>query len=113
MQRFIARENIDHYLHILNSDALLSPEKRETIVKLLIVEEDKLSHDLEQLEFAEDRTAKSRDRVNHVRKLRDASAEGSTHRAQTNRLLANTEAIHQLMERFCHHMREKVNSRRI
>jgi hypothetical protein len=52
MQWFIARENIDHYLGILNSDVLLAPEKRVVIIKLLTAELDKLSRDPEQLEFA-------------------------------------------------------------
>ena len=110
MYRFVARENIDHYLGILSSDVLLSAEKRATIIKLLIAEEDKLSHDLERLEFAEVRAAKCRDRVDCLRKLGDAFADGSMDRAQAERLLDNFESIHQLVE-FCHKMREKVNSR--
>jgi len=77
----------------------------------VIAEEDKLSYDLEQLQFAEDRIKRSRDRVNYQRKLRDAFADGSTERAHADRTLANFEALHQLMEKFCHQMRDKVNSR--
>ena len=61
--RYVARANIDHYLSILSSQAL-TERNRDTVTKLMIVEEDKLGHDLEQLEFAEDRTVRSRDRFN-------------------------------------------------
>jgi len=112
MHRYIARTNIDHYLGLLNGTDLTA-QNRTIITKLLLGEEDRLSRDLEQLQFAEDRTARSRDRVNHLRKLRDVFVEGSTDRAQANRTLANCEALHQLMERFCHRMRERVHSRGI
>ncbi len=52
MHRYIARANIDHYLHVLNSTDLTA-QNRETVTKLLLGEEDRLSHDLEQLQFAE------------------------------------------------------------
>ena len=112
MDQYIARANIDHYLSLLNTTDL-SPQNRSTIGKLLVAEEDKLSHDLEQLEFAEARAAKCRDRVDHFRRLRDAFAEGSTDRARADGLLANFQAIHELVENFCHHMRGRVNSRRL
>ncbi len=112
MDRGVVHANIDHYLNILTDQGL--PERnRDTIIKLMIAEEDKLSHDLEQLEFAEDRAARSRDRVNYLRRLRDAFVVGSTERAQADRTLANFEAIHHLVEQFCRHMREKVNTRRL
>ena len=112
MDPFIARANIDHYLSLLKSSDLTSGD-RGTITKLLIAEEDKLAHDLEQLEFAASRAAKSKDLVNHVRKLRDGLAEGSADRARADSTLANFEALHTLMEQFCHQMRERVNSRRL
>ena len=43
MRDFIHRANIDHYLELLN-DPGLTAEKGATIVKLLVAEEDKLSH---------------------------------------------------------------------
>ncbi len=49
MDRFIARANIDHYFGLLNGTGLVA-DKRAAVTKMLI-EEDKLSHDLEQLEF--------------------------------------------------------------
>ncbi|HTO62202.1 MAG TPA: hypothetical protein VMM15_13215 [Bradyrhizobium sp.] len=112
MDRYIGRANIDHYLSLLNGSDLM-PQSRSTITKLLIAEEDKLSHDLEHLEFAETRAADSRDRVNHVRKLREAFVEGSTDRAHADRLLTNVEAIHDVIEQFCRQMRQTINSRRL
>jgi hypothetical protein len=109
MDRFVACANIDHYLSVLNTTDL-SPQNRATIIKLLIAEEDKLSHDLEQLEFAESRFTRSKDRVNHLRKLRDGFADGSTDRANAEKVLATFEVTHQLTEQFCLRMREKVNS---
>jgi DNA-binding MltR family transcriptional regulator len=110
MNRFAARANIDHYIGVLN-DSDLAPHDRGRITELLIAEEDKLGHDLEQLQFAEDRTAKSLERLTNLKRLRERFNDGSTHRAQADRALANFEAIHQLMEQFCRRMREKANSR--
>ena len=112
MDQYVARANIDHYLSLLNG-AYLSSRNSGTVTKLLLAEEDKLGHDLEHLEFAEARAAKSRDRVEHFRRLRDAFAEGSTDRAQADSMLAKFQAIHELMEQFCQRMRGRVNSRRI
>lgn len=112
MDQYVARANIDHYLSLLNV-ADLSPQNSGTITKLLLAEEDKLSHDLEQLEFAETRAAKCRERVDHFRRLRDAFAEGSNDRARADNMLAKFEAIHELMEQFCQHMRGRVNSCRL
>ena len=98
MHRFVARANIDHYLGILNSDVLLATETRAAIIKLLTAELDKLSHDLEQLEFAETRAANGRERLKRVRRLRDAA--DPAHRANAEQLVANIEAI-KLLEGFC------------
>jgi hypothetical protein len=51
------------------------------------------------------------DRVSYLRKLRDGFADGSADRAQADKVLANFEVTHQIVERFCHNMRAKVNSR--
>ncbi len=109
MYRYVARANVDHYLGLLHIDNI-PRHNREVITKLLVEEEDKLGHDLEQLEFAERRAAASRDRVNRQRNLRDSFIDGSSERAQADRLLANLEALHQLLDGFCHQMRQKVNS---
>ena len=110
MHQFIARENIDHYLHLLNGTGL-GPEKRATVTKLLIEELDHLGDDVAQLEFAETRAASGRDRLNEVRrKLGDMSA--PEHRAQAERLVANFEATQKLLDGFCHHLRNKVSNHR-
>ena len=110
MPTYTARANIDHYLGILNSDILLSSKKRVTIVNLLITELDELSHDLEQLDFAESRAAIGRGRLNHVRQLRDGA--GSEIRANAEQLVANVEAIQELLDSFCHELRKRVGCRR-
>lgn len=104
----VVHANIDHYLGLPTSRGL-SERNRDTIIKLMIAEEDKLGHDLEQLAFAEERAARSRDRANYLRRLRDAFANGPTERAHADRTLANCEAIHRLVEQFCRRLREKVN----
>jgi hypothetical protein len=109
MDGFIARANIDHYLAVLSNNNL-APERRATATKLLIVEEDKLSHFQAQLEFAEIRRAESRDRVNRLRNWRDGLADGSAERADADRLLADVRAVHQLLDQFCHRMRERITS---
>ncbi len=112
MDSYVPRANIDHFFSVLTTQHL-SDGNRDTIMKLMIAEEDKLGRDLEHLQFAEDRVARSRDRVNYLRKLRDAFADGSTERVQADKMLGNFETIHRLMEEFCHRMRTKVNSSRI
>jgi DNA-binding NarL/FixJ family response regulator len=109
---FITRANIDHFLGLLNRSDL-TPHNCGKITKLLIAEEDKLGRDLEFLQFAEARTAASRERVNHFRKLRNSFVEGSSHRALADGVLKNFETIQNLMERFCRQMRETINSRTI
>ncbi|WP_298883916.1 hypothetical protein [uncultured Bradyrhizobium sp.] len=109
MYRYVARANVDHYLGLLQIDDIL-PHNRSVITKLLVEEEDKLGHDLERLEFAETRAAASRDRMNRQRNLRDSFIDGSSERAQADRLLVNLEALHQLLDGFCHQMRHRVNA---
>lgn len=67
-EAYIARANIDHYLDMLKKPDL-PVRNRVTIVKLLIAEEDKLGHDLEQIDFAESRAAMGRNRLNRLRDL--------------------------------------------
>ena len=112
MADFIYRANIDHYLELLYATDLAT-SKRGTILKLLIEEEDKLARYQEQLEFAEIRLAKSHDRVNHFRDLRDGFADGSDDRKRADSILENIEALHQLLDQFCHRIREQVKSRGI
>jgi hypothetical protein len=108
MDHFVARANIDHYLGLLDSSDL-APNKRPMIIKLLIEEEDKLSHDLEQLEFAEERFARCIQRMGHLTKLRDGFADGSTDRARAEMVLATFGVSYQLTEQFYRRMRQKAD----
>jgi hypothetical protein len=110
MDNFIARANIDHYLELLGEDDI-PPAKRSTVGKLLIEEENRLSHDLEQLEFAESRAAACRDRVSHLKRLRDRFDEGSAGHTRANGLLQSFEAILIQVENFCGHMRRRLERR--
>lgn len=110
VDRFIACANIDHFVSVLNNSDLTHPN-RAVITKMLIAEEDKLGRSLEELDFAEDRTARSWDRVNHARKLRDGYPEGSVERASADKRLESFEAIHRLFEQFCHQLRSAVSAR--
>ncbi|MGC0326238.1 hypothetical protein ABIG06_006867 [Bradyrhizobium sp. USDA 326] len=110
MHRYVARANVDHYIQLLNGSDL-APHDRSTVTKMLITEEDKLSHDLEHLEFAEHRAANGRARVNHVRSLREGFSFGTSEREQADRLLVNIENLQTLLEDFCHRLRERINSR--
>ncbi len=109
MDNYIARANIDHYLELLGEDDI-PPGKRSTITKLLIEEENKLSHDLEQLEFAEGKAAICRNRVNRLRRLRDGFVEGSVSRTQADSLLVNFEVVLTQVEGFCGHLRRRVQA---
>jgi hypothetical protein len=84
MRDFIHRANIDHYIELLNNPDLAT-DKRATITKLLVAEEDKISHRQEQLEFAESRAAKGRERLSQPRSMRDDK--NSTDRAGADRRL--------------------------
>lgn len=66
MDPFITRENIDHFLELLKADGI-TPDRRDAITRLLLDEENKLSHDLEQLEFALTRAANGRDQLKQAR----------------------------------------------
>ena len=110
---YIPHANIDHYLHLLTSQDHLTDGNRATIMKLMVAEEDKLGRDLEHLQFAEVRTARARDRLNYLSRLRDAFVEGSTERLQAEKVLANFRSIYELMEQFCGQLRKKVGSSHI
>lgn len=110
MHQYVGRANIDHYLGLLNGGDL-SPHNRGTITRLLIAEEDKLSHDLEHLEYAERRAASGRERLNYVRNLRATFAFGTPEREQAERLLVNIENLQTMLDDFCHRLRDKINAR--
>ncbi|MBB4369958.1 hypothetical protein GGD63_002751 [Bradyrhizobium sp. cir1] len=109
MDQYIAWANIDHYIRRLSSNDL-TPDSRNTITKMLIKEEDKLSHDLEQLEFAEHRVAAGRKQVNRVTNLRDGFAFGTRERRQADELLVNIENLQTQLEDACHLLRRRINS---
>lgn len=110
MHRFIVKANVDHFIGLLNGHDLTS-DKRADITKLLIAELDKLAHDLEHLEFAEKKAAEGRERVNHVRGVRNGHPFGTTEREQAERLLLSCENLQTVLEDFCHRLREKVTAR--
>jgi hypothetical protein len=108
MDHFIARANIDHYLDLLHQSDL-PPEKHASIVKLLIVEEDKMSQDLEQLQFAEKRAARGRDLLSQLRYVRDG--EDLVDRASAERLITTFETTQSLMDNYCQRLRTRLNAR--
>ena len=112
MHEFVAKANIDHYLGLLE-DKNLAPHTRSIVTKLLIFEEDKLSYDLEQLEFAESRAACGRERVSHVRQMRDSFSVGTAERSQADALLVNFENRQTLLEDLCHRLRNSAKQRGI
>ena len=109
MHRFIARANVDHFIGLLNGSDLTT-DKRTDITKLLIAELDKFAHDLEHLEFAEKKAAEGRERVNHVRGIRNGHPFGTTEREQAERLLVSCENLQTVLEDFCHRLRGKINA---
>jgi len=109
MHRYIARANIENYLHLLIGIGL-GAEKRTMVTKLLIEAENELSHDLEQLEFAERRVADGRERVNRIRNAREAFASDTPEREQADRLLVNVKNLQTILEDACDRLRAKANS---
>lgn len=110
MHRYIARANVDHYIALLSS-ADLMPDRRSAITRMLISEVEGLGHDLEQLEFFENRAAAGRKRVEDVAHLRDSLAFSTPERQRSEELLVNVENLQTLLEDTCHRLRRKINSR--
>jgi hypothetical protein len=106
MDGFIARANIDHYLALLNGH--MASENRAMTVKLLIAEEDRMGHGWEQLEFAETRAARARNLLNELRSM--LNNDQSSNRPLLEKVVANAEAIQNLLDGFCRHLRERANS---
>ena len=111
MDKYVAQANIDHYFDLLKSD--LPADKKSTINKLLIEEENKLGHDREQLEFAESRAAACRDRADRQKRLLDSFDPSSPDWVQAERLLVNFESLAQFVEGFCQQMRRRVTESRL
>ena len=108
MDGFIARANIDHYLALLKEGHMAS-EYRTMTVKLLIAEEDRMGHAWEQLEFAETRAAKGRRLLSELRQMLNDGR--LSNQALWGELVANAEATQNLLDQFCHYLRDKANSR--
>ncbi len=108
MDRFVVQANIDHYLDLLK-DGDVSGHRRSTIHKLLVEEEGKLGHGLEQLEFAQSRAAKCRSQADRQRRLLTSLDHGSRDRALAESLLVNFESLAQWVEHYCHDLRRRMN----
>jgi hypothetical protein len=111
MDNYVARANIDHYLELLDRDDIPS-EKRTVITKLLIEEENRLSHDLEQLEFAESRVAACRGRLGRLQHLRH-NLDDSADRQRADDLLQTFQTTLERLESFCRQMRKRVEANRL
>jgi hypothetical protein len=109
MDNYIARANIDHYLELLGDDDI-PPQKLSMVTKLLIEEENKLSHDLEQLQFAESRAVACRKHLSRLQCLRNKAGDKAIDHQHADRLLQNFEAALAEVERFRDFMRRKVYS---
>ena len=107
MNRYIARANIDHYISLLIGNDL-TPHNRSIITTLLIAELDKLGHDLDHLDFAENRAANGRDRVNHLRIIRGSLTAGTAEHEQADRQLFHAENLLTLLDDVYHRLREKT-----
>lgn len=108
MNNYVARANIDHFLDLLRNPEVTTGS-RSTITKLLLTEEDRLSHDQEQLQFAESKAAICRERADRQRRLMDSFEAGSDDWVTAERLLANFESLAQFVEDFRQQMRRRVN----
>ena len=105
----IHRLNIDDCLAHLN-DPDLPTDKRTEIVKSLLAEEDQLSNNHEQLQFAENRAAKGRELLSQLRYLRYFD---HVDRDCADRLITTFETTQRLLENFCDQMLTKVMSSRL
>ena len=109
MKDVIARANIDQCLELLKRQDL-PPAEAAGICNTLIAEENKLSFNQSQLEFAESRTAEFRARVRAFRRLRDQFAAGSAGRMQANLTLSNFEWLLDEAEKLCKLLRKRVRA---
>jgi hypothetical protein len=101
-----AREEIDRYIDLL-SKADLPSRRRTAIAKLLIQEEDKFGHSLEQLDFAESLPATGRARLKEAEQMLEAAMPAD--RASASRVVAKFVATQHLPDSFCHKLRRSRN----
>ena len=85
------------------------PETRIAINSLLIEEENKLSRNLEQLEYVELRAARLRANYQRMSCLREHFPEGSAERSCASRLLLDFETTLKIVDSICMRMRKQVN----
>jgi hypothetical protein len=105
-----ARKKVHQYIDLLNR-ADLSSQKRTAIAKLLIQEEDRFGHSLEQLDFAESLAAAGRARLKEAEQMLEAAT--SPDRASASRVVAKFVATQHLLDSFCHKLRMRVRSRNL
>lgn len=110
MHGYVARANVDHYLGILSGHDL-ALQHRSTTMALLIAELDKLSGDVEHLEFAESKVAGSRQQVARAASIRDSFGVGTSQRTDAETYLIHLENIHTVLDDFCHRLRSRIGSR--
>jgi hypothetical protein len=60
---------------------------------------------LDEIEFAESKLAKSRDRLKKFRGLQNSFVAGSAERALAARTIDEIENLHQVLDRLCHRLR--------
>ena len=106
-----AREKIDQYVDDLLNKPDLPWQRRTAITKLLIQEEDKFGHSLEQLEFAESLAATGRARLKEVQQMLEAAMPSD--RGSASRVVAKFIATQHLLDSFCHQLRMKMRSRNL
>ena len=110
MHSYVGRANVDHYLGILIGNDL-AVQQRSTTMALLVAELDKLSEDVEHLEFAESKVAGSRQQVARATSIRDSFGAGTSQRADAETYLVHLENVHTVLDDFCHRLRSKIGSR--
>ena len=79
---------------------------------LLVAEGEKLSFDLGDLEFAELRAARGRERLTRCKAIRDAAVFGTPEREQADRTLVNAENTQIQLEDICLRLRAGIASSR-
>lgn len=107
MQDFVAHQNIDHYLHLLQNGEL--PHAQQVMIRrMLVEEEDRLSRNQEQLEFVETRLAACEKRVSDLQHLRDSFPPDSAEREQADAVLATLEDTLRLVSQHCRQLRKEI-----
>jgi hypothetical protein len=104
---FIAQQNVDRYLSMLQKPELAT-DQQKTLQKLLVEEEDLLARSREQLELADRRVHDGKERI---RKLKQTGAKlNADERARDANLslVATMEATQRLLEKFHRQLRDEL-----